>query len=154
MREIHTYYVEEGSAARKLAIPEEEWRELEVERKREERKRRRAKEQKNVRAMKKNRIHAMNLILAATVLSGFFIGYLRLQSDINSSMKHIASLETEITELKSQNQAAENRIHSTANLQAVKKSALKLGMVYATADQIVYYDMEDTDYMTQYADVP
>ena len=72
-----------------------------------------------------------------------------LQSDINSSMKHIASLETEITELKSQNQAAENRIHSTANLQAVKKSALKLGMVYAKGDQIVYYTVDEEDYIDQ-----
>ena len=42
-------------------------------------------------------------------------------------------------------------MNAGANLETVKDKAQKsLGMVYADSSQIVYYTMEDTDYMDQY----
>jgi hypothetical protein len=70
-------------------------------------------------------------------------------------MSNISSIEEETSELKAANQATENRINSAANLQAVKDAAMnRLGMVYANSGQIVYYSMDDDDYMSQYNDIP
>jgi hypothetical protein len=89
------------------------------------------------------------------VLAAFFMGYIHLQNDINTSMSNISSIEEETSELKAANQATENRINSAANLQAVKDAAMnRLGMVYANSGQIVYYSMDDDDYMSQYNDIP
>lgn len=89
------------------------------------------------------------------VLGAFFMGYLHLQNEINTSMSNISSIEEQTSELKSANQATENRINSEANLQAVKDAAMnRLGMVYANSGQIVYYSMDNDDYMSQYNEIP
>ena len=70
-------------------------------------------------------------------------------------MSNISSLESQVSDLKAENQATENRINSEANLQTVKDAALnRLGMVYANSGQIVYYDMDEDDYMSQYDNIP
>ena len=149
------FYFEEGNTVRRMAIPEEEWKKKKERERKERIRRRRAIEIHNAAVLHQNKVSTMALIAAVAVLSMFFVSYVRLQNDINTSMRNIANLEETITELKSQNQAAENRINSAANLEMVKDAAVnRLGMVYANADQIVYYTVEETDYMSQYADIP
>ncbi len=149
------FYFEEGSAVRRMAIPEEEWKRRKQEEREARIRHRKAVERKNAAVLRQNKIYTAYLIAAAGVFILFFVGYVRLQNDINTSMRNIAGLEKNITELKSQNQATENRINAEANLQTVKDAAAnRLGMVYANADQIVYYSVEDTEYMSQYSDIP
>ena len=41
------------------------------------------------------------------------------------------------------------------DLNQIKEKAIgELDMVYASQDQVAYYSIEDTDYMTQYSDIP
>ena len=85
----------------------------------------------------------------------FFVGYIYLQTQVSERTDNIARLETQISTLKAENGALEARINTAANLSNVRNTALnELGMVYANADQIVYYDMETSDSMNQYNKVP
>jgi len=154
MAVIRTYYYEEGNTARNL-LPEREWQERQQQRREDEKRRRRAQARKQARIMRRNKIYTVYLTLGALMLALFFVGYVNLQNDINTSMSNISDLESQVSDLKSENQATENRINSEANLQAVKDAAInRLGMVYANSGQIVYYSMDEDDYMSQYNEIP
>lgn len=154
MARFERYYFEDGNAARQVAIPEEQWQVIQEERRNEAHKRRVALAKRNAAVMRRNMVYTTLMIIGAAFMCFFFVTYIRLQNDINTSIKNIGSLESQITEVKAENQAMINRINSDANLQAIKDGALSLGMVYADAGKIVYYDVEDTDYMSQYKDIP
>ncbi len=68
------------------------------------------------------------------------------------SQRSIETLQSEISALKLENDAAYKRITASIDLKAVKKQAKKLGMKYPTDQQIKYYTIENADYMTQYSD--
>lgn len=148
------YYTEDGNAARRL-MPQREWEEQQRRQKEEEKRQRRARRSAQARARQRARLRLVPLAAAILVMSAFFLGDIYLQSSISDSMRNIASMQDEISDLKAENAATENRIHINANLENVKaKAANELGMVYANKDQIVYYSMDDTDYMDQYDQVP
>ena len=70
-------------------------------------------------------------------------------------MKNISALESEIADLKTDNDTTLKRINTSVDLNQIKEKAIgELGMVYASQDQVAYYSIEDTDYMTQYSDIP
>ena len=80
--------------------------------------------------------------------------YLKLQSEITNSVKRISALEIELNEIKDENDDTESRIKGTVGLEEIKKRAMnELGMQYATPEQIVKYESDDTDYVRQYIDI-
>lgn len=86
---------------------------------------------------------------------GLFVGYINLTNSITTHMDNISALEQNISDLKASNSATESRIASATNLGDIKTAAInEMGMVYANADQIVYYDMDSSDYMNQYHNIP
>ena len=90
-----------------------------------------------------------SLLLVAVAVVCFF--YLYLQSEVASRMDHITALKTEIGALTSENDIVKSRIDSEVNLFDVKKKASKkLGMGLADKDQIVYYSVENQDYVLNY----
>ncbi len=114
-------------------------------------------------AIRKNREKAMLmnpgyvLFLAfAMVISGIIlISYIRLQSDITNSINHIASLESQLNDLKLSNDEEYSRIESSVNLEEIKRIAIEeLGMTYAAEGQVVEYASEGGDYVRQIADIP
>ncbi|MDE7403913.1 MAG: cell division protein FtsL, partial [Lachnospiraceae bacterium] len=92
----------------------------------------------------------------AMVAAGFILTwYLTLQADITNSTKHIAALESELNELKRDNDENYNRITSDINLEEVKRVAIQeLGMSYAKEGQIVIFNGEGSDYIRQTGDIP
>lgn len=112
-------------------------------------------------AAKRNRQHAMSMnrgyvifLTAATLVCCMVcVLFIHLQSNITTHMASIASLETQISDLKADNAAAENRLETTMTLEEVKAKAAELGLVYPSSDQIQYYSVENSDYMNQYGDV-
>ena len=101
--------------------------------------------------MRQNRRYTVYFAVGMIVIGGLFYTYVNLQNDITTKMNSIGSLESEITDLKAMNAATKSRINSKANLNEVKNVALHdLNMVYAGEDQIVFYSMEDEDYMNTY----
>lgn len=156
MREMKTFYYEEGNAARKLveAVPDYQIeRQREIQKEQEQK--RRARARRKAQAMRQHRLYTVYLVSALVVVCGLLVGYVNLQNSITTRMDNISSLESQISQLKADNSAATSRINTATNLNDVKYQAVNnLGMVYAGADQIVYYDMENTDYMSQYNDIP
>jgi hypothetical protein len=70
-------------------------------------------------------------------------------------MKTIAALESQVTDLKADNDANYKRITTSVDLNEVKDIAMnQLGMTYATEEQIIYYSVENSNYMDQYSDIP
>lgn len=153
--QMHTY--EDGNTVRRLeAAPDyhEDRRKRKEERRLSEqkRRRRRAARRNRERALKMNAGYAA--FLSACVLSVALtsVAYVKLQSDLIIRQRAIESLESEVSSLKLENDAAYKRITSSIDLKEVKKQAKKLGMKYPSEKQIVYYSIDNADYMTQYTD--
>lgn len=106
-------------------------------------------------ALSMNAGYVFFLAIAVCVTLGTCIKYLEIQADMSKRMNNIASLETKITDLKSDNDEMYSRINSSIDLEKIKKIAMEqLGMVYATKDQVVLYDSKESDYVRQYQDIP
>lgn len=115
-----------------------------------------------VHAAKRNRQNALLMnrryvifLAAATVICAMVCGmYIYMQASMAMNMRQISNLETQISELKTTNDASEKRLDTTMNLETIKEKAQKdLGMSYADSDQIVYYSVDNSDYMNQYGSV-
>ena len=162
-REVETKrYDTEGNAARQLqampAMPdyrEERKRREEQERqdalKRKKRAERRAKEK----ALRSSKRYVVILTMAVMVFGMFAGAYINIQSDITARMRTISNLESQIADLKAENDEAFKRINMAVDLDAIKNTAInELGMFYASEDQIIYYTVENDDYMNQYIEIP
>lgn len=112
---------------------------------------------------RKNRERAVHMNLgyviflsAALIVAGFIlIGYIRIQWQITSSVKNISKLESQLNDLKLDNDEEYNRILASVDLEQIKKVAMnELGMKYASQGQIVIVDGEESDYVRQYTDIP
>ena len=98
--------------------------------------------------------YVLFLTLAITVTGIGCIQYLKIQSEITNSIKRISLLESQLNELKAENDDTESRIKGNVGLEEIKKRAMEeLGMRYATEEQIVKYSSDDTDYVRQYVDI-
>ncbi|MGN0334066.1 MAG: hypothetical protein ACI4DV_00195 [Lachnospiraceae bacterium] len=81
--------------------------------------------------------------------------FLQLQALSTSNQKKIASLESQLTEMKKENNDELNRIESSINLDEIRDIAVnELGMVYAAEDNVVVYKNKRQDYVSQYTEVP
>lgn len=81
--------------------------------------------------------------------------YLEQQALSTSSQKKIASLESELAELKKVNADDLNRIETSINLEEIRDIAInELGMVYATQENVVLYKNTSQNYVSQYDEVP
>lgn len=152
------FYVD-GNTVRRLEAAPDNRRELErrreEERQAELRRKKRVARQNQERALRMSRGYVVFLTVAV-IISGVFAGaYIKIQSDITSRMKNIANLESQITELRADNDASEKRINMGMDLNTVKDIAMnQLGMTYASPGQIIYYSVDKEDYMNQYSDIP
>ena len=152
------YQVDGNTVRRMEAMPDyrkERRDRQEREREEELRKRRRAAARNQAKALRMSKSYVVFLTMAVTVFGVFCGAYIKLQSDVTARMKAIASLESQVTDLKADNDEAYKRINTAVDLDAIKEKAIdELGMFYATQDQIVYYSVDKTDYMNQYNEIP
>ncbi len=159
MQEYRTFDIQsfnyQYSAAAPQVVPGFDREQRLREKQERERRLRQKRLQQHKKELRRHRLHAFYLTLGLIIFGSLCTSYIHLQNSITTSMHNIADLESQITDLKAQNAATESRIHTSTNLSAVKSRAVNdLGMVYATSDQIVYYDMQDEDYMNQYDSIP
>lgn len=155
----------EGNAARRVdAMPDDWEREQKRRREREQqeiKERKRARRQRAIarrnqdKALIMNRGYVVFLTMAVIVTcmtAGF---YIKLQSDITIHLGNIAALETSVNNLKADNDAASKRLATSVRMEDVKKQAIDvLGMGYPSEDQIVYYEIDHADFMSQYGEIP
>lgn len=114
-----------------------------------------ATRQRRERALQMNLSYVVFLAVAAVVTVMVCINYLQLQSRNTTYQKTVTSLNTQLSELKLENDSQYNRIISSVDLEHVKDVAMnELGMTYPTEDQVYTYDATENDYVKQYQDVP
>ena len=96
------------------------------------------------------------LSFAMVLMVGTLAWYISLQSEIKNSVKHIAALESQLNNLKQDNDEAYNRANGNVDLDEVKRIAIQeYGMIYASEGQIVRYsDGGGNDYVRQLAPIP
>ncbi len=114
------------------------------------------------RAVAKNREKAlyMNLgyvlFLVAALVSAaiILISYIQLQAEITLSVKHIATMESELNDLRLTNDENYARAASSVDLDEVRSVAIgELGMRYAKEGQIINVSGEGNDYVRQLAEI-
>ena len=154
-RKKYYTYIDGNTVRRAQALPDE--RQEKIQREREERRIR------NKRLAKHNRERELRMNRGYLIFSSVAVGitcvvcaaYIQLQSQMTTRMGNISTLEKEIADLKTDNDTTLKRINTSIDLNKIKEEAMgKLGMVYADEDQVVYYNIDDTDFMTQYEEIP
>jgi hypothetical protein len=139
-----------GSAARQL---EAEPRHLEQQEIRRGVSRR---TQENRRRLEKMNIRYVAFLAAATLATlAICVGYLKISAEVDGREERISRMETELKDAKADNDAAYNRVMKSVNLEEIRRIATEeLHMVYASEDQVVFFDTEESDYVRQYEAIP
>ena len=95
------------------------------------------------------------LTVLGILISFIAVEYIRLQTDVTVHLKRISQMESQLEEVRADNAAIQKRIDTATDLKHIKDVAMsKFGMNYAGEDQIVYYTVDNADYMNQYAAIP
>lgn len=155
----------EGSAIRRADAMPDDWEQEQKRRRereqREIRERQRARRQRAIARRNQDRALIMNrgyvaFLTMAAIITCITAGiYIKLQSDITIRLGNIAALETSVNNLKADNDAASKRLATSVRMEDVKEQAISvLGMDYPSEDQIVYYEIDHADFMSQYDDIP
>lgn len=154
--EFKTNYYVDGNTVRRLEGEPEERRRRKLEKERALRKRQKRK------VARRNQERALHMSLgyvlfctAALALACLAcIAYIQLQADITNRTKSISRLESQVANLRADNDAEKKRIELSVDLNEIKQRALEAGMKYARKDQILYYSVQSDDFMNQYSDIP
>lgn len=120
----------------------------------QERMRKNAARQNQQRAMAMDRGYVAFLAAATVVCFLVCAIFIYLQSDVTTRMANIASIESQIAEVKADNVAAEKPLETTMNLDQIKEAAKNLGLIMPGSEQVRYYSVENSDYMNQYGEIP
>ena len=144
---------EEGNAVRELEVfPEEQ-----------ERRKKHSGKPKVSAQTRQNRRRAMNLspgylvFLSAVCIAALLlcVQYLQLKASYTEQTEHLDGLESELSQLKSDNDAYYNQVQASVDMEGIRKKAVEeLCMHYADESQIQYYSTQDSSYVRQYRDVP
>lgn len=114
-------------------------------------------------AVRKNRDRAlyMNLpyvifLSVALMITGvMLIGYLQTQAELTVSMKRIATLESQLNDMRLNNDEQLERINSSIDMEEIKRIAVEeLGMAYAKEGQVIVVSGEGSDYVRQLVKMP
>lgn len=152
-----TYFVN-GSTVRQMEAqpvrqPRPDRRKIE-ENQRKKRRRNAAKRNRE-RALHMSKGYVAFLSACVVVVAFSAVSLIQIQSQVTQRMEHIAALESQITDLKADNDARYKEIVTSVDLDYIKDVAVnELGMQYAAEDQIVYYSVENDNFMDQYSDIP
>ncbi|MBQ2901881.1 MAG: hypothetical protein IJE49_08540 [Agathobacter sp.] len=152
-----TYYVN-GSTVRQLEaqpVRRERIDRTKIQEEQKKKRRRNAARRNRERALHMSRGYVAFLSLCVAVVAFAAVVMVQMQSQVTQRMEHIAALESQITDLKADNDARYKEIITSVDLDYIKDVAMnQLGMQYATEDQIIYYSVENDNFMDQYSDIP
>ncbi len=152
-----TYYVN-GSTVRQLeAQPVRRKRtdRRKIEQEQQKKRRRSAARRNRERALHMSKGYVVFLSACVAVVAFAAVSLIQIQSQVTQRMENIASLESQITDLKADNDARYKEIVTSVDLAYIKDVAMnQLGMQYASEDQIVYIAVENKNFMDQYSDIP
>ena len=121
----------------------------------QKKRRRNAAKRNRARALHMSRGYVAFLTLCVGIIAYAAVSLVQIQSQVTQRMERIAALESQITDLKADNDARYKEIVTSVDLDYIKDVAMnQLGMKYPTEDQIYYYTVENNNFMDQYSDIP
>ena len=89
-------------------------------------------------------------LVAFAAIGAMMIQYISLSSEISVLTTSIARMESDLNDLRAENDEYYDRIMSSVDLEKVREVAIMdLGMVYASEGQIITYDSQIDDYVEQ-----
>ncbi|MDO4265608.1 MAG: cell division protein FtsL [Eubacteriales bacterium] len=97
------------------------------------------------------------LLLTAAIAATLVIcyNYLRLTASIDAHMDNIERLETTLENMRTENDALEQSIDTSVDLNYVYNIAVnELGMIHAGKDNTITYDKTESEYVRQYENIP
>ena len=144
-----------GNTVRKLEIaPEIQPERRNEKEEREYRKAKNAVRKNREKAKQMNPAYVMFLTIASMVTFMVCFHYIQLRSEMTAQIKNIAALETQLSNLRIENDAELSRANNSIDLEEIKKVAMEeLGMVYANKDQVILYQDKQAEYFRQYESV-
>lgn len=146
VRRQETYI--EGNTVQKFNVVEELQKPLEIKELSHTTRKNRDK------ALYMNLGYVLFLVAALVSAAMILIGYIRVQSDIIISVRNIASLESELNNLKLSNDEDYARAVSSVDLEEIRRVAIgELGMRYAKEGQIINVSGEGNDYVRQLEEI-
>ena len=152
-----TYYVN-GSTVRQIEaqpVRRERIDRTKIKEEQQKKRRRNAAKRNRARALHMSTGYVAFLTLCVGVVAFAAVALVQIQSQVTQRMEHIAALESQITDLKADNDARYKEIVTSVDLDYIKDVAInQLGMQYATQEQIIYYSVENNNFMDQYSDIP
>ena len=159
-----TYYIN-GNAVRELdeaapvRRPQKSTRELEEIRRKKNRRKSARRNQERALSMNRAFVAFLTACVAASALVSvslmWHVSLIQIRSNVTQQMNEVAALESRINDMKADNDARYKQITTSVDLNAIKDAAInRLGMKYASQDQIVYYSIDKNNYMDQYNDIP
>ena len=93
------------------------------------------------------------LISSATVL--MCVHYVRLKATITAQLSENRKLEDTLVSVRSENDALLENVNNALDWNHIKDVAInEMGMKYATEEQIVWYNTDESCYIRQYAELP
>lgn len=154
----NTYYVN-GSTVRKMEVSPvrhvERPNRKQLEEQRRKKHRRNAARRNRQRALYMSKSYVMFLTMCVAIVAFAAVSLIQIQSQVTQRMEHIAALESQLTDLKADNDARYKEIVTAVDLEYIKDVAMnELGMQYATEEQVIYYSVENNNFMDQYSDIP
>ena len=97
----------------------------------------------------------LGLLLVVGAAFCVCINYLSVQNSINARLHNIAELENQLDVLQKKNEALELSINTYEDYAHIYQVATaELGMVPAGADQIVWFEMNEGEYVKQNEPIP
>ena len=152
-----TYYVN-GSTVRQMEAapvrqPRPDRRQVQEEQRRKHR--RNAARRNRERALHMSKGYVAFLTICVAIVAFSAVSLIQIQSQVTQRMENIASLQSQITDLKADNDARYKEIVTSVDLGYIKDVAInQLGMKYASEEQVIYYSVENNNFMDQYSDIP
>ncbi len=92
---------------------------------------------------------------AGVVIMAAAINCICMQTSVTTKLDNIAKLEKQLLELQESNSQLETKIASLTDINYIYETAtLRLGMVPASDDSIIYFDKTESEYVRQNEFIP
>lgn len=92
---------------------------------------------------------------AGVVIMAAAINCICMQTSVTTKLDNIAKLEKQLLELRESNSQLETKISSLTDINYIYETAtLRLGMVPASDDSIIYFDKTESEYVRQNEFIP
>ena len=106
------------------------------------------------RAIREERGRLIRLVVVTIAALVVCTVFLKLNFQVQQQTYRVAVLQKEIDALHLMNEDAQKRLEDAADWYEVREKAASLGMGYPKEGNVIYYSVDDTDYMFQTGDIP